>query len=336
LKNPDWIASCTRSWPPTEAISLPDLDEDIGHTLVHYLYTGTYETLGTRNNLSSTDNHTEFKRAVSVCVAADTYHLPELQELAKTEANRLGMHLDVFGTVDAVGQNFGKSGKDMTWLFDCLKEKIEAAFHEDHTTFVKNPIFERSNNSGLNSFLAQSILNLYSDKISTLLPAEHGTCRNNTGSSVTDTEENVLVDLEDNSVLANNVPTIDEKVSDGEFPAGPKVSPVEVFHSMENLSLSCPPSSERTTCLTPASSLAEGAEFEMVSADFGELRNSAVSASGGHIQCVESDSTADGEKVACPYVAQHITSYDWKECNQCRAFVQRLPYVVRSVVPGTV
>jgi hypothetical protein len=138
LKNPDWIASCMTIRTSTKVISLPDLDEDIGHTLVHYMYTGTYETLGTRNNLSGTDNHTEYKRAVSVCAAAQTYHLPGLQKLARKEVDRFGMHLDIFEAVDAVGKNYRKSREDMTWLSDNLKRKIEAAFHKDHTTVSIN------------------------------------------------------------------------------------------------------------------------------------------------------------------------------------------------------
>lgn len=74
-------------------IDLPELHEDIGHTLTHYLYTGTYETLGTSTTLLDHSDRTEFKRAVTVCDAAQTYHLPGIQRLAAEEADRLGTDL---------------------------------------------------------------------------------------------------------------------------------------------------------------------------------------------------------------------------------------------------
>lgn len=320
LKNPDWIAFCTNMWTSTGIISLPDLDENIGHTLVHYLYTGTYETINIRSNLSGTNDHTEFKQAVSVCVAAQTYHLPGLQELARKEANRLGMHLDVFEAVDAVGQNYRKFGEVMIWLSDYLEEKIKAAFHEDHTAFVKTPLLDRSSNSDLNSFLAQCVLNLYSEKISTLLPAEHGTCRDNTGSSVTDTgAEYILADPSDDFAPAESLPTIDEKI-----PTGVELSAVEVIHLMKKCLQSCPPGSEQTSCLTPASSPAEGSGFEIVPADLGESEEPAVPAIGGDSQCVEFDSIREGESIACPYRAQHLADRNWRCCSQCRAFLRHL------------
>jgi hypothetical protein len=118
------------------------------------------------------------------------------------------------------------------------------------------------------------------------------------------------------------MPISDGKVPTGEFPASAKVSPVEVLHSMKNSSLSCLPGSKQTSCLSPASSLAEGAEFEMVSADHGELEESAVPVSGEDIQCAELDSTTEGENIACLYRAQHLANYNWRDCTQCRAFLR--------------
>jgi hypothetical protein len=117
----------------------------------------------------------------------------------------------------------------------------------------------------LNSFLAQCVLNLYSDKISTLLRAKHGTPQDNSEVFITDTgEKHVLADRNGDPFPAKTVPTIDRKV-----PAGVEFSPEEVLHAMRKLCLPRPPGPEQTPCLTPASELAEGAEFEIVSAGSG-------------------------------------------------------------------
>ena len=43
-------------------IELPELDDDIGHTLVHYLYTGAYQTLKLRRVTEDVEI-TEYKEA---------------------------------------------------------------------------------------------------------------------------------------------------------------------------------------------------------------------------------------------------------------------------------
>jgi hypothetical protein len=65
-------------------IELPDLDDDVGHTLVHYLYTGAYRTLKLRGVVQDIEKITEYKKSVLVYSAARTYGLNGLEMLAKT------------------------------------------------------------------------------------------------------------------------------------------------------------------------------------------------------------------------------------------------------------
>ncbi|KAL4812460.1 hypothetical protein BDW67DRAFT_178696 [Aspergillus spinulosporus] len=65
-------------WNPIGSILLTDVDEDIGHTFVHFLYTGQYETL-----YSQCDRVREYRRSVLAYQAARTYGLPELETVAK-------------------------------------------------------------------------------------------------------------------------------------------------------------------------------------------------------------------------------------------------------------
>ena len=71
-------------------VKLSEVDEDIGHTFVHFLYTGTYETLSPR---PCSDIHVvprEFERSVQVYRAAKTYGVHGLEELAKKYIEKLG------------------------------------------------------------------------------------------------------------------------------------------------------------------------------------------------------------------------------------------------------
>ncbi|KAL3475549.1 hypothetical protein BJX99DRAFT_259323 [Aspergillus californicus] len=59
-------------------IHLADVDDDIGHTLVHFLCTGKYETLN-----SDFDHAREYRRSVLVYQAARTYELVDLESVAQ-------------------------------------------------------------------------------------------------------------------------------------------------------------------------------------------------------------------------------------------------------------
>jgi hypothetical protein len=310
LQNRDWIACCC-SWMPTTTIDLPELDEDIGHIPVHYLHTGTYETLGTSTTLLDYSNCTEFKRDVAVCDAAQTYHLPGLQQLAAKEADRLGTHLDIFEAMDTVAQNLKNSPKDIIWLSDYLKMKIEAAFRNDHAAFAKRPLLDRSSNSDLNSFLAQCVIGLYSNEISALMAAKHETRQDSPELFAPDPkEETIHADSEDDVITTkdwnsnnNNVPA-EETASD--------VVPFSVEHSTEELSSSLPSGSDGTGCFTPASSLVADSGSEMISSIADDFARS----------------------ITCSSRTEHLLDDSRKHCSRCRAFLQHVTNQLSHVQPN--
>lgn len=52
-------------------VVLDDIDEDVGHTLVHFLYSGSYETIGAAL-AEGTHVEREYRRSLSVCQASRT------------------------------------------------------------------------------------------------------------------------------------------------------------------------------------------------------------------------------------------------------------------------
>jgi hypothetical protein len=77
LQNPGWIDSAI--WGK---IRLPEVDEHTGHILVHFLCTGTYQTLHDIEVSPEEETRVEFKRAFLAFVTANTYELAGLQRLA--------------------------------------------------------------------------------------------------------------------------------------------------------------------------------------------------------------------------------------------------------------
>ncbi|KAL4929427.1 uncharacterized protein BDV17DRAFT_74774 [Aspergillus undulatus] len=90
-------------------VRLGDVDEDIGHTFMHYLYTGNYETqkpFPLDANSDTTRGKLEFTRSMLAYRAAMTYGLPELAELAQGYMQTFVKHVDVLEMINLARENF--------------------------------------------------------------------------------------------------------------------------------------------------------------------------------------------------------------------------------------
>lgn len=80
-----------------DCLELPELSEEAGHTLVHYLYTGTYQTPQSQDN---DDKITELRRNVSLYCIAIKYGLAGLATLAREKIQNIkGGEVAVFDTL---------------------------------------------------------------------------------------------------------------------------------------------------------------------------------------------------------------------------------------------
>jgi hypothetical protein len=165
VKNSIWESS-------RSPVRLPDLDENTGHVLVHYLYTGTYQTLGTLSFPDSTRPGVEFKRAVLAYQAAKTYELPGLQKLAKGSIERFGSGMDIFDVLEATKDILTNLSHCLPWFYGYLEEKVKLSFEKDHTIFASGDFFKGIDNVALLQILAGSVVGLYNDKLCSTLNAE--------------------------------------------------------------------------------------------------------------------------------------------------------------------
>ncbi|PSN59046.1 hypothetical protein BS50DRAFT_626910 [Corynespora cassiicola Philippines] len=188
LRNPDWVTS---SGSQGDGIQLLDVDESTGHVLIHYLYTGAYQTLDDIET-SAKEIHAKFKSAVLVYIAAKTYKLDGLQQLAKHKTEQFGTDINIFDTVEIVEKYFSKLSVDTTWFHDYLDEKVKVAFEADHTVFAGNDFFDRINDASLIRVLSKCMAKLYENKISSL--------RNTDGQKVLDISEESASDVQDSLV----------------------------------------------------------------------------------------------------------------------------------------
>jgi hypothetical protein len=116
--------------------------------------------------------NTEFKRAFLAYLAAKTYNLYGLQELAKEKIEHFGAELSIFDIVEAVRDEFSKLSVGIPWFHEYLEGKVKAAFQEDHTVFAREDFFGRIDNVALLQVLARCLVGLFDERLSSMLNAE--------------------------------------------------------------------------------------------------------------------------------------------------------------------
>ena len=98
-------------WSTTDAggtIHLPDISAETGHTLTHYLYTGTYQALEANGEDATPPVHIKFKRAWLTFSLASTYELYGLERLARAQIKMFGSQMTLVEVLETVEQDFSK------------------------------------------------------------------------------------------------------------------------------------------------------------------------------------------------------------------------------------
>ncbi|KAK1141323.1 hypothetical protein N8T08_009230 [Aspergillus melleus] len=187
-------------------ITLSDVDEDIGHTLMHFLYTGNFQTVKISSGYDQPKRTREYTRCVLAYRAAVTYRLDALEDLAKQYMETFDSNLIIFEIISLARENFAIITKD-GWYSDYLTARILAAFDADDRIFQQEEFFEGfGNSSEFDKFLAKTIVLAYSQKLSVLqceLPPIH-----------TSAAESMPGNGVENNIVCNE-PKTAEKLDDG-------------------------------------------------------------------------------------------------------------------------
>ncbi|KAH8124449.1 hypothetical protein LI328DRAFT_168558 [Trichoderma asperelloides] len=105
-------------------LQFTDVSADAGHVLVHYLFTGTYQSLKLKRSSAQDCLAAEFLTSVRVYSVAQTYTLPPLVELAKNEIQKLGKNLPTALIFDLVKDAHLSLRTDDIWLSSYLKAQL--------------------------------------------------------------------------------------------------------------------------------------------------------------------------------------------------------------------
>ncbi|CAI7648443.1 unnamed protein product [Penicillium glandicola] len=104
---------------------MPNVNEDVGHTVLHFLYTGGYETVSSPLNEGVSDLAREYKRSVLVYYASRTWGLTDLEILAKQKMEHLDEDLPILEILRVVRDVFSSLPADETWLPSYIRGNLQ-------------------------------------------------------------------------------------------------------------------------------------------------------------------------------------------------------------------
>jgi hypothetical protein len=111
-----------------EELRLPDFPEDIGHTLVHFLYTGAYETIDSPLGEGTSYVEREYQRSVQVYYACRMCGLPDLKALAEKHIEYFGKALTTVKLMTLTQKAFFSLPEDEIWLPKYVKNVLEREY----------------------------------------------------------------------------------------------------------------------------------------------------------------------------------------------------------------
>lgn len=149
---------------PKNRYHLPDVDRETGHTLVHYLYKGSYETLEVTADAPLSGACADFARAILVYMVSSKYSgLEDLQRLAMVELKDIGQRLDICEVFGAIKGHFTKLRSD-SWVHDYVFKKAKTEFAKDQTVFKSKNLTECMDDA-YGRFLMRCMIDSYEERI---------------------------------------------------------------------------------------------------------------------------------------------------------------------------
>lgn len=150
----------------SDALDLQEADSQVGHTFIHFIYSGTYEFLDKSDFTSIEAQGKEFENSILVYSAAIKYDIPELAQLAKDEANKAATDLALSGVIKHARKHFDSIPREEKWLLELMKSLMEERLEKDADTFLKENFFEGfGKHETFDPHLCRFIVELYEKKL---------------------------------------------------------------------------------------------------------------------------------------------------------------------------
>ena len=154
---------------PGAPVELPEIDADVGHTLVHFLFTGDYNTLGLGGVPEHVRATAEFKRSILAYCAARLCTIIALEELTKAEMERYSKQISISELHKVVLDIDDKIPADDLWFPEHLFRWVKNIFHENDDLVVDRVLLDLIGQCSLfDKAVVRSLSEMYQEKSSAL------------------------------------------------------------------------------------------------------------------------------------------------------------------------
>jgi len=150
---------------PGTALELPEVHEDVGHTLIHFLFTGEYNTIGLGGIPGHLRAVAEFSKSVLTYCASRYCTIGPLEVVTKAKMDHYSKQISVFELHTVVVDVAPSLPPDEVWFPEHLYRWIKDALQDDDKLIGDEHLLELVGQSLLfDKAVVRSISELYKEK----------------------------------------------------------------------------------------------------------------------------------------------------------------------------
>lgn len=154
-------------------MNLSDIHEDIGHTFIHYLYTGTYETAKPTYSNSNpagvpadlSPRAREFRLSMHAYHASRRYGLAGLTDLSKTYIRVFDIDVSTLYILNIAREISSTLPSDEIWFWEYIREKLAIAFEDDEPGLRSDIAAYGVGRDPFDAFLVTVVLDIYASAL---------------------------------------------------------------------------------------------------------------------------------------------------------------------------
>ncbi|KAI7974216.1 hypothetical protein EIK77_004968 [Talaromyces pinophilus] len=144
----------------------PEIDDDVAHTLIHYLYTGDYQTLKRASTCRS-----EYSTSLLAYHAGLHCGLDGLAEHGRKYMRIFDNSIPLFDII-SLGRKYFPRINDDAWFSEYLTTKVRESFETEEDIFEQEEFFRGFGEAPeFDRFLGKVVANAYARKVSSLREA---------------------------------------------------------------------------------------------------------------------------------------------------------------------
>ena len=163
----DILKKCPRLYAAYEEGSpeLSAIPEEVAHVLVHYLHTGTYQTLRPRSTDRPSRQIWELRTSIQTYATARAYELDGLMRLAESKINRFGNGLSLPALLEVARDAYPTLTEGDEWFIDYLRSRIRPHLKDPKSLLGSDLLDQISGILSPHKVLLRTVLELFCERI---------------------------------------------------------------------------------------------------------------------------------------------------------------------------